>query len=92
MPGATSIDFWPRIVVDEASFDFREFPDMDVEHCLDQFNDALDTLLRTGQIPAVYSDYSIMRSNAATAWSWRSFYMAEILRSIRTFAGALEGC
>lgn len=57
MPGATSSDFWPRVVVDEASFDFRKLPDADVERGLDQFNNALDTLRRDGQAPAVYSDY-----------------------------------
>ncbi|MGH4016464.1 MAG: hypothetical protein ACRDSL_21550 [Pseudonocardiaceae bacterium] len=57
MPGATSGDFWPRVVVDEASFDFRGLPDADVERGLDQFNDALDALRRDGQAPAVYSDY-----------------------------------
>lgn len=57
MPGATSGDFWPRVVVDEASFDFRKLPDADVERGLDQFNDALDALRREGQAPAVYSDY-----------------------------------
>lgn len=57
MPGANSGDFWPRVVIDEASFDFRKLPDTDVEQCLDQFNDALDTLRRNGQTPAVYSDY-----------------------------------
>lgn len=57
MPGATSGDFWPRVVVDEASFDFRKLPDADVESGLDQFNDTLDALRRDGQAPAVYSDY-----------------------------------
>ncbi|MGH3795131.1 MAG: hypothetical protein ACRDSP_09600 [Pseudonocardiaceae bacterium] len=57
MPGATSGDFWPRVVVDEASFDFRKLPDEDVERGLEQFNDALDALRRDGQAPAVYSDY-----------------------------------
>jgi hypothetical protein len=57
VPGATSGDFWPRVVVDEASFDFRKLTDADVERGLEQFNDALDTLRRDGQAPAVYSDY-----------------------------------
>lgn len=57
MPGATSHDFWPRIVIDEASFDFRKLPDADVERWLDQFNDALATLHQDGQVPAFYSDY-----------------------------------
>lgn len=57
MPSATSGDFWPRVVVDEASFDFRELADAEVERALDEFNDALDALRRDGQPPAVYSDY-----------------------------------
>jgi hypothetical protein len=57
VPGATSGDFWPRVVVDEASFDFRKLADADVERGLDQFNDTLDALRRDGQAPAVYSDY-----------------------------------
>lgn len=57
MPGATSGDFWPRVVVDEASFDFRELSDTDVEHALDQFNNELGILLKGGQEPATYSDY-----------------------------------
>ncbi len=57
MPGATSGDFWPRVVVEEASFDFRKLTDADVESGLDQFNEALDALRRGGQAPAVYSDY-----------------------------------
>jgi hypothetical protein len=55
--GATSGDFRPRVVVDEASFDFRNVPDTDVEGSLDQFNDALDTLRQEGQQAAVFSDY-----------------------------------
>ncbi|MGH3900147.1 MAG: hypothetical protein ACRDTA_18285 [Pseudonocardiaceae bacterium] len=57
MPDATSDDFWPRVVIDEASFDFRKLSDVDVERGLDLFNHALDELRQNGQRPAVYSDY-----------------------------------
>lgn len=57
MPAATRDDFWPRVVVDEASFDFRKLSDADVEHGLDQLNEALANLRQDGQAPAVYSDY-----------------------------------
>ncbi|MGH3874605.1 MAG: hypothetical protein ACRDSR_24405 [Pseudonocardiaceae bacterium] len=58
MPGATSDDRWPRVVIDEASFDFRALSDADVERCLDQFNVALTDLRDDSQMPAVYSDYN----------------------------------
>lgn len=56
MPSAASGDFWPRVVIDEASFDFRTLSDTDVESALDQFNDALAALRKDGPAPAVYSD------------------------------------
>lgn len=57
MPSAPSSEFWPRIVVDEASFDFRNVSDANLERSLDEFNDALDALRRDGQRPAVFSEY-----------------------------------
>lgn len=58
MPGTTSGDFRPRVVVDEASFDFRDVPDADAEVALEQFNDSLDTLRDNSQVPAVCSLYA----------------------------------
>jgi hypothetical protein len=56
VPAATA-DSRPRVVVDEASFDFREMPDATVEEALEEFDEALETLRESGQQPAVFSAY-----------------------------------
>jgi len=58
VPSATSGDFRPRVVVDEASFDFRELPDAAAEVALEQFNESLEALRDDRQVPAVCSLYA----------------------------------
>jgi hypothetical protein len=52
---AAAADSRPRIVVDEASFDFREMADAEVEDALEELDDALQALCAKGQTPAVFS-------------------------------------
>lgn len=60
MSGETSADFWPRVVIDESSFDFRNVADPDVESALESFNDAVEQSRSQGQAPAVCSLYSFV--------------------------------
>lgn len=53
MPDVTTDDHVPRIVVDEASFDFRGINDDAVEAGLSEFADAVEDLREAGQAPAV---------------------------------------
>jgi hypothetical protein len=54
---AVTAESRPRVVVDEASLDFRELSDAQAEDALEEFDDALEALCAGGQTPAVFSAY-----------------------------------